>query len=110
MYQYKVKLTQSAIWCTMYIMSKQFNWDEDKNDLLKATRNMSFEQVLFCFEDGNFFGVYENPSANFPDQEVFLVRINDYPCIVPFVENEEEIFLKTIIPDRRFKKFIEEQS
>jgi len=94
----------------MYTMRKQFNWNEEKNDLLKASRDMSFEQVLDCFENGDFFGVYENPSANFSDQEVFLVKINDYPCIVPFVENEDEIFLKTIIPDRRFKKFIEEQS
>lgn len=91
----------------MYTM-KQFNWDNDKNDLLKKERNVCFEDVLECFENNNFYGVYENPSSNFPNQEVFLVAINNYPCIVPFVETEEDIFLKTIIPDRRFKKFIEE--
>ncbi|MBE8221312.1 MAG: toxin [Bdellovibrionales bacterium] len=87
---------------------EQFNWDDEKNNLLKASRNMSFEQVLDCFENGNFFGVYENPSSNFSHQEVFLVKINDYPCIVPFTKNKDEIFLKTIIPDRRFKQFIKE--
>ena len=89
---------------------KTFNWSEEKNELLVKERGVSFEDVLQCFENGNFFGVFENPSANFSEQEVFLVRINDYPCIVPFVENETEIFLKTIIPDRRFKKFIQEES
>mgnify|MGYP001359033002 CR=1 FL=1 len=89
---------------------KTFNWSEEKNELLVKERGVSFEDVLQCFENGNFFGVFENPSANFSEQEVFLVRINDYPCIVPFVENETEIFLKTIIPDRRFKKFIREES
>lgn len=89
---------------------RRFNWNEDKNALLINNRGLSFEQVLDCFENGNFYGVYESPSSNYPEQKVFLVKINDYPCIVPFVETEEEIFLKTIIPDRRFKKFIEEES
>lgn len=87
---------------------KIFNWDEDKNDWLRRERGVCFEDVLDCFQNGEFFGVFENPSANFPNQTVFLVRIDGYPHIVPFVENEKEIFLKTIIPDRRFKKFIEE--
>jgi len=91
----------------MYTM-KQFNWNDEKNDKLKKERNLSFEEVLDCFENGNFYGVFENPSGNFPHQEVFLVKLSNYPCIVPFIENDVEIFLKTIIPDRRFKKFIEE--
>lgn len=90
--------------CTM----GKFNWSEEKNDWLKRERNLSFEQVLDCFDNGNFFGVIKNPSKNFPNQEALLVKIDDYPCLVPFVESGSEIFLKTIIPDRRYKKFIEE--
>lgn len=87
---------------------KKFTWNDEKNEWLKKERGLSFDDVLDCFSNGKFYGVYENPSRNFPKQEVFLVAINDYPCIVPFVETDLEIFLKTIIPDRRFKKFIEE--
>ncbi|OUR96161.1 hypothetical protein A9Q84_07310 [Halobacteriovorax marinus] len=72
-------------------------------------RGVCFEDVLDCFEEGKFYGVFKNPSSNFPRQSVFLVKINDYPSIVPFIENENEIFLKTIIPDRRYKKFIKEK-
>jgi len=89
---------------------KRFNWNDDKNALLIKDRGLSFEQVLDCFIEDNFYGVFENPSANYPDQKVYLVKINEYPCIVPFVETDEEVFLKTIIPDRRFKKFTEEKS
>lgn len=93
----------------MYNVHKStFQWDEKKNQILIKERGLSFEQVVICFFNGNFYGTYENPSFNFPNQEVFLVLINKYPCIVPFVENHTEIFLKTIIPDRRFKKFIKE--
>ena len=88
---------------------KRFSWNEEKNKKLKEERGRSFEDVVDCFTNGNFYGVYENPSGNFPHQEVFLVCIKNYPCIVPFIEDNEEVFLKTIIPDRRFKKFIEEK-
>lgn len=84
-----------------------FNWNDTKNLKLQNERGLSFEDVLDSIENDKFYGVFSNPSGNFKNQKVLLVVINNYPCIVPFVETETEIFLKTIIPDRRFKKFID---
>lgn len=92
----------------MYTL-KEFSWNEEKNLFLMSERGLCFEDVLESFEKGEFYGVFKNSSSNFPEQSVFLVKIRGYPCIVPFIENEEEIFLKTIIPDRRYKKFIKEE-
>jgi len=84
---------------------KQIVWNEEKNQLLKLQRNLSFEQVLQEIEDGNILGRKVHPNfKKFPNQEIFIVRLKDYVCYVPFVENEKEIFLKTIIPSRQLNK------
>ena len=35
---------------------------------------------------------------------MFIININNYAYLVPFVEDEKEIFLKTIIPSRKATK------
>ena len=81
-----------------------FEWSEEKNKKLQQERNVSFEEVVSLIVIGEFLGPIENPSKNFPKQEVFLVKINNYPCAVPFVRDKNKIFLKTIIPNRKLKK------
>lgn len=84
---------------------KQILWNEEKNQLLQLQRNISFELVLDELESGNILGRKSHPnSEKFPNQEIFIVRLNDYICYVPFVENDQEIFLKTIIPSRKLNK------
>jgi hypothetical protein len=47
----------------------------------------------------------------YPDQKIYAVEINNYVYLVPFVETEKEIFLKTIIPSRKAtKKYLEENN
>ena len=48
-------------------------------------------------------------SDKYPNQEIFIIRLKDYICYVPFVENEKEIFLKTIIPSRKLNKIYGEK-
>ncbi len=79
---------------------KYLNWDQEKNEILKIKRGISFEEVALFIEAGQIIGIKENPSR--PDQKIYVLEINKYAFIVPFVEKENEIFLKTIFPSRKF--------
>ena len=77
-------------------------WNNAKNELLKQTRNVSFEQVKAEIEKESFVGPISNPSHG--NQKIIVVKINDYPCVVPFVVMENSgWFLKTIYQSRKYK-------
>ncbi len=81
---------------------KTFAWNADKNALLKETRQVAFEDVVFYIEKGFLLDILEHPNKErYPDQRIFVVQIDDYAYLVPFVEDEKEVFLKTIIPSRK---------
>jgi len=71
---------------------------------MKKERNISFEAIVIAVKEGNVLDIIANPSRNFPDQKAYVVNINNYVYYVPFVETDETIFLKTIIPSRKVKK------
>ncbi len=73
-----------------------FHWSEEKNLLLKKTHNLSFEDVVVAIEGGDLIEVVPNSSKNHQEQSCFIVKINNYAHIVPYIENENGIFLKTI--------------
>lgn len=84
---------------------KIFNWNEAKNRFLKQARGVSFEEVLLHLEAGDAIDVFDHPNqARYPGQRIYAVVIEDYIYLVPFVESENEVFLKTIIPSRKAKK------
>ena len=84
---------------------KTFAWNNDKNALLKETRQISFEDVVFYIEKGFLLDILDHPNKDkYPDQRIFVVQIDDYAYLVPFVEDEHEVFLKTIIPSRKATK------
>ncbi len=77
-------------------------WNNEKNELLKQTRNVSFEQVKDEIEKGAFIGPLSNPTHE--NQRIIITKINGYPCVVPFVVMEDGgWFLKTIYQSRKFK-------
>ena len=81
---------------------KYFSWNEEKNELLKEERQISFEDVVFYIEQGFLLDVLENPNQEkYQGQKIFVVQIDDYAYLIPFVEDERGIFLKTIIPSRK---------
>jgi uncharacterized DUF497 family protein len=81
---------------------KYINWNTDKSLALKESRGVSFEDVIFNLEKGDLLDDYQHPNQQtYPGQRIMVVGINNYAYIVPYVENEDEIFLKTIIPSRR---------
>ena len=86
-------------------MVKYYAWDPEKNELLKKQRGVSFEDVVFHIEAGDEVDVLQHPNPKrYPNQKVSVVLIEGYAYLVPFVESEIEIFLKTIIPSRKATK------
>ncbi len=84
---------------------KYFDWNNGKNEELIKDRGISFEEVVFCIMRHGLLDVIEHPNkSKYPDQKIFIVDIEEYVFLVPFVEDDEVIFLKTIIPSRKMTK------
>lgn len=87
------------------LFMKYFSWNDEKNEQLKKERNISFEEVVFYIERGNLLDIVEHPNQEkYRGQRMFVVNIEEYAYLVPFVESEERVFLKTIIPSRKATK------
>jgi len=90
---------------------KRFNWDNNKNIELQKQRGISFEVVIYHIEIGKIVDILEHPNkTKYPNQKIFMININDYIYLVPFVENEKEVFLKTIIPSRKATRYYLKES
>jgi len=84
---------------------KSVRWNAEKNTQLQEKREISFEDIVIAIQQGNLLDVIEHPNAEkYSHQKIFIVKAKDYVYLVPFVEDAEEIFLKTIIPSRKMKK------
>ena len=84
---------------------KYYDWNDEKNGLLKKLRGVSFEQVVLAIVSGDLIDRVKHPNPEkYPNQRVFLVKIEDYIYSVPYVEDDEKMFLKTIIPNSRATK------
>ena len=84
---------------------KRFNWNTEKNEQLRENRGISSEEVLFHIENGDILDILEHPNRDrYVGQRIFVVEVEEYAHLVPFVEGEEEVFLKTIIPSRKATK------
>ena len=88
---------------------KHFAWNSEKNAQLIQERGISFERVIYHIERNDILDVIKHPNPSIdPNQRMFIVNIGSYAHLVPFVETETEIFLKTIIPSRKAtKKYLE---
>ncbi len=90
---------------------KQIRWNEEKNQLLLLQRGVSFEMVLDKINAGEILAKREHPNKEkYPMQYIFVLELDGYVCYVPFIEGEDEIFLKTIIPSRKLHKEFEGKS
>ena len=92
-------------------MIKYYDWSDEKNELLKMMRGVSFEQVVLAIVSGDLIDRVRHPNPDkYPGQKVFLVKIENYVYSVPYVEDDERVFLKTIIPNRKAtKKYVGER-
>jgi uncharacterized DUF497 family protein len=82
--------------------AKIYNWNPDKNQLLVKERGITFERIVFAIGSGDELAVLEHPNQEkYPGQKISIVQVDDDVYAVPFIENDTEIFLKTIIPSRK---------
>lgn len=84
---------------------KLINWNPEKNQRLLEERGVSFEDIVVCIQQGEFLDIIEHPNKEkYPNQKVFVIEVDNYAYLIHFVETDEEIFLKTIIPSRKATK------
>jgi len=81
---------------------KAFRWPLDKNELLKAERGVSFEDVTVAVTAGGLLQIVSHPNPlRYPNQQIMVVAVRGYAYLVPFAEEGDHFFLKTIIPSRK---------
>ena len=82
-----------------------FDWSDEKDKKLKLERGVGFEDIVFHVASGDLLSVSDHPnSQKNPNQKIMYVIVDDYVYLVPYVEEENRKFLKTIIPSRRATK------
>lgn len=81
---------------------KLFRWNTEKNESLKGSRGVSFEAIVVAVESGRLLDIVSHPNPEkYPHQRVLVVAIDGYVHLVPFVEERDHFFLKTVIPSRK---------
>ncbi len=81
---------------------KYFDWDEKKNQKLKGERDIGFEDIISAINEGKLLVTLEHPKRT--NQKIYVVNVGNYAYMVPFVEDDEKKFLKTIYPSRKMTK------
>jgi uncharacterized DUF497 family protein len=91
---------------------KYFDWDDAKNAKLRAARGIGFEDIVFHIERNDLLEILEHPNPDrYAGQRILVVRREDYVYLVPFLEHEQTVFLKRIIPSRKAtKQYLGEES
>jgi hypothetical protein len=80
-------------------------WSPAKNEWLKKERKICFEDIVLRINTGNILAVVEHPNQQkYPNQKQMIINVDGYAFVVPFVLEDKGIFLKTIIPSRKFTK------
>lgn len=87
-------------------MAFSMRFNEEKNQLLKATRGIGFDEVIKCLKAGGLLKDKKHTGSARTNQRLYVVKINNYAYVVPYIldEQKEEILLKTVYPSRRFTK------
>ena len=90
---------------------KIFRWNVEKNGILAQERGITFEEIVERIESGCKVIDVEHPNKDrYPNQRILIVDLDGYAYMVPYVESEQEYFLKTIIPSRKAtRKYFEDK-
>lgn len=84
---------------------KKIRWNSDKDRWLLKERGIGFEDVVLAISENRVITVLDNPrNTLYKNQKIFLIVVRNYVYVVPFVENDNGIFLKTIFAHRKFTK------
>jgi hypothetical protein len=84
---------------------KPYRWNHDKNKLLAQERHLTFEQIVATINNGGLLDTMPHPNSEaYPNQSILVVEYENYAYLVPFVEESDYYFLKTVIPSRKATK------
>lgn len=87
-----------------------FSFSAEKNEVLYKKRGITFSQVIEAIEHNGVLLDFVHPNKlKYPNQMVMVLKFNDYTYCVPYVIEEEVIFLKTAYPNRKFLYLIEQE-
>ncbi len=94
----------------MHSNAMKYEWNPEKNEILKRERNISFEQIVFHLSQGDIWKTSDHPNQKlYPGQKLYFVNVEGYIHIVPHVVEDEYVFLKTIIPSRKATRDFEKE-
>ncbi|KAB0681938.1 toxin [Aureimonas leprariae] len=86
-------------------MREAIDWGSEKNASLRTRYGFGFERVLVALADGDLLAVRRHPNRErYAHQGQLVVEIDRYAWVVPFVEGDAGVFLKTMFPSRRATK------
>ena len=77
-----------------------YHFSSEKNAFLKSARGVSFDDIIYCIENGYVLDIVKNRGNKYSHQQMYIVEINSYAFVVPCVRKSGEVFLKTIYPSR----------
>ncbi|MDO8206991.1 MAG: toxin [Gallionella sp.] len=81
---------------------KPFRWNHEKNETLKIERSISFEEIVLAIEADGLLDELRHPNPEkYPNQSIFVVTLDEYVYLVPYVEEPDYYFMKTVIPSRK---------
>lgn len=84
---------------------KTFDWNAEKNQKLSLERGISFEDVVFYLQNGYILDDIDHPNQEkYSGQRVYIVNVDNYAYLIPYIEDDDKVFLKTIIPNRKATK------
>ena len=88
----------------------KYEWNSEKNKLLKKERNISFEQIVYHLSQGDVWKISDHPDQkNYPWQKIYFIIVENYIYLVPHIIEERYTFLKTIIPSRKATKIYKKE-
>jgi len=94
----------------MHTVAMRYEWNPEKNEILKRERNISFEKIVFHLSHGDVWKTADPPNQEqYPRQKLYFVNVEGYIHIVPHVVEDEYVFLKTIIPSRKATRDFEKE-
>ncbi|MFA6016977.1 MAG: toxin [Patescibacteria group bacterium] len=84
---------------------KEIRFNQDKNNKLKLIRGISFDEIAKIIKKKEILEVIDNPNKKkYQNQKLFLIQIKNSIIVVPFVEEKDYVFLKTIYPSEKYTK------
>jgi uncharacterized DUF497 family protein len=82
---------------------KYFDWDTEKNEWLMRERGISFEMVIVAIEHHAVLADVPNIHPR-NHQKKYIIEIDGYAYVIPYVESGDKVFLKTMYPSHKETK------